>query len=118
MLRPCCYAFVLCCAVLRARLTNRTRSMLNLGSYNYLGFADDWGATCRDGVLPVLDTLPVACSINRKDYGEREKARIIRGTAVFLSGVLLLWSAGGARKMCRQVSVVVSAGRQETVMIL
>lgn len=52
------------------RLTNRTKSMLNLGSYNYLGFADDWGATCRDGVLPVLDSLPVACSINRKDYGE------------------------------------------------
>lgn len=52
------------------RLTNRTKSMLNLGSYNYLGFADDWGATCKSGVMPVLDTLPVGCSISRKDYGE------------------------------------------------
>ncbi|CBN76133.1 Serine palmitoyltransferase [Ectocarpus siliculosus] len=49
--------------------TDRTKRMLNLGSYNYLGFADDWGATCRSGVMPVLDTLPVACSINRKDFG-------------------------------------------------
>lgn len=51
------------------KLTNRTKSMLNLGSYNYLGFADDWSATCRSGVMPVLDKLPVGCSINRKDYG-------------------------------------------------
>ena len=52
------------------RLTNRTKSMLNLGSYNYLGFADDWGATCKTGVMPVLDALPVGCSINRRDFGE------------------------------------------------
>lgn len=52
------------------RLTDRTKSMLNLGSYNYLGFADDWGNTCRSGVMPVLESLSVGCSINRKDYGE------------------------------------------------
>lgn len=52
------------------RLTNRTKSMLNLGSYNYLGFADDWGATCKKGVMPVLDDLPVGCSINRRDFGK------------------------------------------------
>lgn len=46
--------------------------MLNLGSYNYLGFADDWGSTCRAGVMPVLDSLPVGCSINRRDYGENK----------------------------------------------
>lgn len=44
--------------------------MLNLGSYNYLGFADDWGATCKKGVMPVLDDLPVGCSINRRDFGK------------------------------------------------
>ncbi len=57
--------------------------MLNLGSYNYLGFADDWGATCKDEVMPVLDSLPVACSINRKDFGEwkgeRERGRESEG---------------------------------------
>lgn len=57
------------------RLTNRTKNMLNLGSYNYLGFADDWGSTCREGVMPILDKQPVGCSINRVDYGERERER-------------------------------------------
>lgn len=52
--------------------------MLNLGSYNYLGFADDWGKTCRPGVMPVLDSLPVGTSINRHDYGERQRYRIER----------------------------------------
>lgn len=44
--------------------------MLNLGSYNYLGFADDWGSTCKTGVMPILDKQPVGVSINRKDYGK------------------------------------------------
>ena len=26
------------------------KQMINLGSYNYLGFADDWGETCRTDV--------------------------------------------------------------------
>lgn len=68
--------------------------MLNLGSYNYLGFADDWGATCKKGVMPVLDALPVGCSINRRDFGESAggeirgrllKARSLVPVAFFLT---------------------------------
>jgi serine palmitoyltransferase len=33
---------------------------VNLGSYNYLGFADDWAHTCRDEVLGALDRHPVS----------------------------------------------------------
>lgn len=36
---------------------------MNLASYNYLGFADDWMATCRDEVVESMDRYNVsACS--------------------------------------------------------
>lgn len=35
---------------------------LNLGSYNYLGFADDWNESCREDVLGALDDFfPASC---------------------------------------------------------
>ena len=37
------------------RLTGKTLPCINLGSYNYLGFADDWRDTCRDAVTGTVD---------------------------------------------------------------
>jgi len=37
-------------------LTNKHKTCLNLGSYNYLGFADDWQSTCKERVMGSLDT--------------------------------------------------------------
>ena len=37
-----------------------TRTCINLGSYNYLGFADDWPTTCRNDVLAVAERFPTA----------------------------------------------------------
>jgi serine palmitoyltransferase len=48
---------------------NYTRSCLNLGSYNYLGFADDWQITCKKAVVGSLDNLPVSCSSSRLEVG-------------------------------------------------
>ena len=45
------------------------RQCLNLGSYNYLGFADDWQETCRHQVMKSLDTLPVSASSSRMEFG-------------------------------------------------
>ena len=45
------------------------RRCLNLGSYNYLGFADDWDVTCRDGVLSSLESLPSSVGSSRLEYG-------------------------------------------------
>mmetsp|Transcript_3800 Transcript_3800/g.5654 ORF Transcript_3800/g.5654 Transcript_3800/m.5654 type:complete len:624 (+) Transcript_3800:130-2001(+) len=45
------------------------RDCLNLGSYNYLGFADDWNATCQNPVLDALHRLPVSCSSSRHEAG-------------------------------------------------
>eukprot|EP00565_Helicotheca_tamesis_P006583 CAMPEP_0185736318 /NCGR_PEP_ID=MMETSP1171-20130828/27513_1 /TAXON_ID=374046 /ORGANISM="Helicotheca tamensis, Strain CCMP826" /LENGTH=631 /DNA_ID=CAMNT_0028406881 /DNA_START=197 /DNA_END=2092 /DNA_ORIENTATION=- len=49
-----------------------TRRCLNLGSYNYLGFADDWNVTCKDEVMASLSKLPVSCSSSRLEAGTTE----------------------------------------------
>mmetsp|Transcript_10619 Transcript_10619/g.19230 ORF Transcript_10619/g.19230 Transcript_10619/m.19230 type:complete len:597 (+) Transcript_10619:113-1903(+) len=51
------------------------RRCLNLGSYNYLGFADDWNDTCEKDVLSVLDRAPVSCSSPRVEVGTHELHR-------------------------------------------
>ncbi|GMH80196.1 hypothetical protein TL16_g08441 [Triparma laevis f. inornata] len=45
------------------------RRCLNLGSYNYLGFADDWNETCEEDVLSTLSVAPVSCSSPRVEVG-------------------------------------------------
>mmetsp|Transcript_11794 Transcript_11794/g.24953 ORF Transcript_11794/g.24953 Transcript_11794/m.24953 type:complete len:659 (-) Transcript_11794:341-2317(-) len=45
------------------------RACLNLGSYNYLGFADDWKKTCRDDVLGSLKDLPISSSSCPNEFG-------------------------------------------------
>jgi len=42
---------------------------LNLGSYNYLGFADDWKNTCSKAVLASLQQWPIGLSSSRMDLG-------------------------------------------------
>jgi len=45
------------------------RKCLNLGSYNYLGFGDDWNDTCAPSVIPTLDKVPVSCTSPRIESG-------------------------------------------------
>ena len=51
------------------RMNGKTRDCLNLGSYNYLGFADDWQTSCKSEVMPTLDHLNVSCCSSRMDCG-------------------------------------------------
>mmetsp|Transcript_1071 Transcript_1071/g.1513 ORF Transcript_1071/g.1513 Transcript_1071/m.1513 type:complete len:531 (-) Transcript_1071:399-1991(-) len=51
------------------RLTGRTQKCINLGSYNYLGFGDDWNTTCREPVLEALKNFPAGISSARMDLG-------------------------------------------------
>jgi len=46
-----------------------TRSCLNLGSYNYLGFADDWKVTCQEEVVASMKDLPVSMGSSRMESG-------------------------------------------------
>lgn len=50
-------------------LSNKTIRCVNVGSYNYLGFADDWKHTCKDEVFSALDKYPVGLSGSRQDLG-------------------------------------------------
>eukprot|EP01041_Mallomonas_annulata_P009476 gene9476-19684_t len=49
--------------------TGRTMRCLNVGSYNYLGFADDWRKSCGDRVLDSLEQWPISMCSSSKDYG-------------------------------------------------
>ena len=48
---------------------NYVRKCINLGSYNYLGFADDWRITCREKVLETVDNFPVSSASARVECG-------------------------------------------------
>jgi serine palmitoyltransferase len=50
-------------------LTGKISRCLNLGSYNYLGFADDWRESCRKDVLGALDEWPISMCSSRMDFG-------------------------------------------------
>lgn len=51
------------------RTTGKTFHCLNLGSYNYLGFADDWMSTCSKSVFGALENHPVSYVSSSSDYG-------------------------------------------------
>lgn len=48
---------------------------VNLGSYNYLGFADDWQATCKKDVLETFDNYNVGTCSSRLDLGTNQLHR-------------------------------------------
>ena len=49
--------------------TGKALKCLNLGSYNYLGFADDWKETCRSDVLDAVQSWPNSSCSSRLDFG-------------------------------------------------
>jgi len=61
------------------------RRCLNLGSYNYLGFADDWDVTCRGDVTRSLADLPSSVGSSRSEFGttrlHRDVERIVASFA-------------------------------------
>jgi serine palmitoyltransferase len=50
-------------------ITGRTIPCVNLGSYNYLGFADDWNISCREEVFKSVDEWPLSLCASRSDLG-------------------------------------------------
>lgn len=49
--------------------SENVKNCLNLGSYNYLGFADDWNSTCKDFVFEAFDDYSVSTCSTRLDCG-------------------------------------------------
>ena len=50
-------------------VTGRTKKCINVGSYNYLGFADDWHSNGADQVLDTVEHWPVSLCNSRMDFG-------------------------------------------------
>ncbi|CAM9452175.1 unnamed protein product [Heterosigma akashiwo] len=68
------------------QLTGGRRRAINLGSYNYLGFGDDWNGTCADQVLPALARYPAGVSAARADLGTAAAHRELERTVARFVG--------------------------------
>jgi serine palmitoyltransferase len=66
--------------------TGVARHALNLGSYNYLGFADDWHVTCKTDVMQTLHNFPTSCSSARMDWGTLVLHRELESTVARFLG--------------------------------
>jgi serine palmitoyltransferase len=62
------------------------RKCLNLGSYNYLGFGDDWNVTCASDVKGSLQSYPVSVSSCRNEYGTTALHRELERTVADFLG--------------------------------
>ncbi|GMF27567.1 unnamed protein product [Phytophthora lilii] len=51
------------------RLDGPPQRCLNLGSYNYLGFADDWMNTCSHEVFHAVDQFSLASTVPPMEFG-------------------------------------------------
>lgn len=57
----------------------QSRKCLNLGSYNYLGFADDWNTTCKDFVFEAFDDYSTSMCSTRLDCGTNALHKQLEG---------------------------------------
>lgn len=62
------------------------KKCLNLGSYNYLGFADDWSNTCKDDVMGSLEAFPVSAQNSRNELGTTALHRELETTVADFLG--------------------------------
>jgi len=56
-------------------LTEKSVNCINLGSYNYLGFADDWASTCQDRVMETLHEFGSGCYASALEGGTTSVTR-------------------------------------------
>lgn len=64
-----CICALLGSSVFTCRLSGKERTCINLGSYNYLGFADDWEKTCGQSVKGSLQRFPASTCSAAADGG-------------------------------------------------
>ncbi|TYZ62980.1 hypothetical protein PybrP1_001261 [[Pythium] brassicae (nom. inval.)] len=62
------------------------RRCINLGSYNYLGFADDWMSTCSQTVLPVVEEFGTATTVPAMEFGTTSVHRELEKTVAEFLG--------------------------------
>ena len=63
-----------------------TRTCVNLGSYNYLGFSDDWSTTCRNDVLKSFERFPTSLCASFAEGGYLSLHRELEATVAEFVG--------------------------------
>ncbi len=87
------------------------RECLNLGSYNYLGFGDDWHVTCKNDVVGSLAGFPVSNSSCRTEFGTTKLHRELEGlVARFLGKEDALALNMGFNTNCTTIPALVGRG--------
>lgn len=87
------------------------RKCLNLGSYNYLGFADDWNITCKDEVVGSMEDLPISNCSPRNEYGTTQLHREVEErVARFLGKEDALCLNMGFNTNCTTIPALVQRG--------
>lgn len=87
------------------------RKCLNLGSYNYLGFADDWNITCKEEVVGCMEDLPISNSSPRSEYGTTHLHREVEErVARFLGKEDALCLNMGFNTNCTTIPALVQRG--------
>lgn len=66
--------------------TGRSIPCINVGSYNYLGFADDWNETCKKEVLKAVESHPNSMSSSRPDFGSTQTHKDLEDTVARFIG--------------------------------
>uniref|UniRef100_A0A7S2WH78 serine C-palmitoyltransferase n=1 Tax=Eucampia antarctica TaxID=49252 RepID=A0A7S2WH78_9STRA len=88
-----------------------TRTCFNLGSYNYLGFADDWQQTCRTEVMEALHTLPISSTSPRMEFGATHvHAELEASVAHFLGKPAAITMNMGYNTNVTTIPALVSSG--------
>lgn len=102
-----------------------TTRALNLGSYNYLGFADDWKKTCRDDVVSSLEKYSVGSCGPRSDAGttalhkklENMVAKFVGKEAAFVFNMGYGTNSTGVPALMGHGSLIVSDSLNHTSIV-
>jgi len=101
------------------------KNCLNLGSYNYLGFADDWQSTCRADVVGSLDSFSVGSCGPRADAGtttlhkklEETVARFVGKEAAFVFNMGYGTNTTGVPALMGHGSLIISDSLNHTSIV-
>lgn len=102
-----------------------SKRCINLGSYNYLGFADDWDSTCREDVFSAVDKFSTGACGPRAEGGttslhkdlEETVARFVGKESAFVFNMGYGTNSTGIPALMGRGSLIVSDGLNHTSIV-
>jgi serine palmitoyltransferase len=105
--------------------TGKTSRCTNLGSYNYLGFADDWASTCKDDVFEAVEDFSTGACGPRVEAGttsvhkelEEMVARFVGKEAAFVFNMGYGTNSTGIPALMGKGSLIISDSLNHTSIV-